>query len=212
MNPSLLGKWPRLLVAGDPVTPDQADDIIIRTTPVWRLSYAQGQTRTALYDMFGLRPHPTVPDAPDLESVRAANAALGILGLNHLHNERIVSAWIGGLRGWCAWDGHIGASTYNVGPNPVADDVAHDLHLIAETWPHLNMRVQLALDDPDEGPTVPAISWYVHEGAVRVVSTDQFVVVPDSTVDADFDAGRHLIPARERVQAAVDRVAEVMAP
>lgn len=143
---SELTKWPRLLVAGDPVTREQANDILIRTNS----RYLDGNDQAWMVQVaavygFALDHHGFM----DWQPANTAFDALGVLDLGHLANEQVTSTWVGGPHGWCDWDGRIGCNTYNIGQYPTRTQVQDDLDAIAATWPFLRMDVQVVADEGD---------------------------------------------------------------
>lgn len=165
-------KWPRLLVVGDNVTPEQADEILIRTNSWYLFSNDKGWERTVrqLAVDFGCPVEPDPARRYELGDIRshieakdAWKARLGILELGYLHNWQIMSAWFGGPHGWCDWDGNIGCSTFNIGKWPSSEGVTEDWQAIATAFPYLNLRAQCV---EEEGEGVVAGTWTVTGGEV----------------------------------------------
>lgn len=191
-----LGKWPRLLVRGDPVTEQQANAIILRTTA---LHYLHGNDRAwnrAVHEVLGL-----VPDDigyPTPESGRAVEDRLRILNLEYLTNDRIVSAYIGGPHGWCNWDGTIGCSDYNIGKWPEMEEVDAEWRKIAAAFPFLRLEAQLVTD---EGDGEVAVAWRIEDGRVllrpRPAPREYLRPVVDNTTGG-FAAILAGMPGRER--------------
>lgn len=153
-----LTKWPRLLVAGNPVTEEQANDILIRTnSPYFTTNDRAWERQVAGVYGIGLDEHGNL----DWRSQRAVARDLGVLDLHYLSNSRVMSCWIGGPNGWCDWDGRIGCSTYNIGKWPSQEAVQEDLDAISGAWPFLRMDVQLVTD---EGEGDLAAMWVVQDG------------------------------------------------
>ena len=118
-----LDKWPRLLVVGKPVTPEQANDILIRTDS-WILCLNDRAWAKAAYRAAGVvLAHYGMPG---LEELRDFRARMGVLDLAYMANARIGSSWIGGPHGWCDWTGWIGCAAYNVGTWPSHEQVTDD--------------------------------------------------------------------------------------
>ncbi|WP_106239822.1 hypothetical protein [Nonomuraea fuscirosea] len=121
-----LTKWPRLLVVGEPVTREQASEILVRTDD-WFLSTNDRAWKAAVEGLaaeYGMPAEP--PFSADIETKKSAWAGkrewrqrVGVLQLEYLGNARIASPWIGGPKGWCDWDGRIGCGNYNVGKYPM---------------------------------------------------------------------------------------------
>ncbi|WP_433330048.1 hypothetical protein [Spirillospora sp. CA-294931] len=170
-----LTKWPRLLVAGDPVTEAQANDILIRSNPRYLVSNDRSWTALVAREYgIPLDPHGGL----DWKAAAEVFERLGVLHLNHLANHRIMSPTIVGPHGWCAWDGRIGCSTYNIGKWPTREDVQEDLTAIAAAWPFLRMDVQLVTD---EGDGDLAAMWQVADGHAAFVEPGDPLPIHDLT-------------------------------
>jgi hypothetical protein len=161
-----LTKWPRLLVTGEPVTEQQADEILVRTDDWWLTSNDHAWAVSALAAQFG-RPMPIDWAAPSkdhgerLQRDDEWRKSFGILPLQYVDNHQIMSAWIGGPHGWCDWAGRIGCSTYNIGKWPSVEEVTDDWGMIAAAFPYLDLTAQLV---SDEGDGEPCGQWRVLGG------------------------------------------------
>jgi hypothetical protein len=165
-----LTKWPRLLVTGDAVTPEQANDILIRTSPPFMLSNDHEWVRLVCAE-YGIPVQPAYPGAtkwcePVHKELVWTFRDLEVIPLFHLYNRAVMSSWPGGFQAWCGWDGEIGCSTWNIGKWPDQDDVTRDLESIAAAWPFLRMHVQLI---SDEGEGEIAATWAVRDGQAALV-------------------------------------------
>lgn len=169
-----LTKWPRLIVAGDPVTREQANDILIRTNDRYLFTNdsAWEQAVAGVYGIamgkYGL----------DWQSAKTVFDQLRVLDLHYLNNSRVMSAWIGGPHGWCDWDGRIGCNTHNIGKWPTVEEVQEDLDAIAGAWSFLRMQVQLVTD---EGEGELAATWVVQDGAATFVEPGKRLPTADLT-------------------------------
>ncbi|MDH2424835.1 hypothetical protein [Sphaerisporangium sp. TRM90804] len=200
------GKWPRLIVAGQPVSREQANEILIRTD-LWHMATndrAWEQEINLLTEEFG---RPAAYDwARDKERPRAFlehlnaedawKSSFGVLELHYLHNEQIASAYIDGPHGWCDWDGKIGCASYNIGKWPTRAEVTEDLTVIAEAFPYLDMHVQLIHDEPD-GEGDVADTWAVKNGVAALVEPAGVLDQPKDNVEAAV-FGLLFNPIRER--------------
>lgn len=160
-----LSKWPRLLVIGQPVTEQQANEIIIRTT-TWRYLFTNDKEwATAIHRAAGI----TMRDNncwPDMEAANAFVADMCVLPLEYLANHRIVSPHIIGPHGWCDWDGTIACWDYNIGKWPTIETVWEEWVTIADAFPYLNLTAQLV---PREGAAPqPVVEFRVFGGRVSV--------------------------------------------
>jgi hypothetical protein len=203
-----LTKWPRLLVVGAPVTPEQAEDILIRTANLCLLAVNDQAWTAYVTQAFGLTPGPYGIATSD--SFRAVSAELDMVPLTLLYTSRISSSWIGGPHGWCNWDGRIGATTYNLGRYPDRETVLAEWALIAAAFPFLDLTAQL-LADEGTGPVVG--QWRVVNGRATEEPVGLPIGEPTDVSEADVlarlfvggergvDPGR-LVAAIRRVRAA----------
>lgn len=173
-----LGKWPLLVVKGDPVTREQANDILIRTNSWWHFFTNDKGWGRKVADIVGFPIEPDYYAIDDMDKrmpmikaymaeMEAFRKEIGVLDLEYMHNARIASAWIGGPNGWCNWDGTIFTDDYNIGKWPGDDEIEQEWRSIAEAFPYLNARVQLF---PDEGAVLtPAVELVLSEGTLSVI-------------------------------------------
>lgn len=186
-------KWPRLLVAGDPVTADQAAEIIARTThwPPYINDKAWQQLILSELHRIG---HPVEPHRGGemdafgnyWRAVDAWRRDRGILNLSYLHNSRVGSSWIYGPHGWVDWDGTIGAGGWNVGKWPSDEEVTEDWTSIAAAFPYLRLTAQLV---ENEGEGGLAGQWTIANGEVVHDPTPVDFIKP---VPAFGDGGGYL--------------------
>jgi hypothetical protein len=160
-----LPKWPGLVMLGEPVTPLQAMEIIVRTNSA--LTTNDYDFNEALAQAIG-HPQPPAFDANNLRYDRYRydkyhtkledwNKRLGILDLSYLSNQQICSRWIGGLHGWIHWDGTIFAGHYNIGKWPEANEVQNDLEILGSAFPYLKLYGWLLdreISDPEPQPAM----------------------------------------------------------
>jgi hypothetical protein len=167
-------KWPRLVVAGQPVTEDQADHIVVRTNSWMRRLFSNDKpwqsAVEALVVDFGYPPesHSHATQGVNQIGDRWRRLGtwcdrLGILNLHYLHNDRVMSTWVGGSHGWCDWDGTIGCTSYNIGKWPSDDEVTEDWQKIAAAFPFLDLTAQV-IDDEGAGPL--AAQWRIGGGTI----------------------------------------------
>lgn len=211
-------KWPRLLVVGQPVTEEQADEILIRTQE-WRMLFSNDRawlrTVADVAAEFG-RPHEPERRAShddylaELSNhwslMEAWHKRLGILNLAYLDNDQVMSAWIGGPHGWCDWSGAIGCSTYNIGKWPSTEEVTEDWTAIAAAFPYLDLTAQL-LEEEGEGGL--GGQWRVAGGAVEYTEEPTAQVCPPAEIERFaplFIAGERGVSV-SRLRSALARVA-----
>lgn len=187
-----LTKWPRLLVTGDQVTEDQANEILVRTNRWWLWINDQDWQRQ-IYNLIGVAFDKHL--VPEREPLRAFEEAHGVLDLHYLDNARVASSWIGGPHGWCDWDGIISACTYNIGKWPSAGEVLDDCRVIAAAFPYLNLRAQLA---PDEGAASPVIEFRIDGGTVTWTTDPTELVTAPAELSMDTVMRRMTLFGGER--------------
>ena len=169
-----LTKWPRLIVIPakpEPLTREQANEILIRTNSPYLYSNDHAWERT-VREILG-HPRKSSTEGPSAGGIRAWieaeeewRAGLGILDLHYLYNSRIMSAWIGGPKGWVDWDGNVGCSTWNIGKWPSYEEVQEDWDAIAAAFPYLDFHAQLITD---EGDGDVAAQWRIADGKAAMV-------------------------------------------
>lgn len=216
-----LTKWPRLLVTGEPVTPEQANEILVRTDGLNPCINDRAWERAVkdLAEEFGRPPafdysqlDGSNPDAwrEHYAADEAWKTRMGMLDLHYLGNRRIASSWFGGPHGWCDWDGTIGCSNYNIGKWPSVEEVTEDWQAIAAAFPHLTLHAQLVTD---EGEGEVAATWAVKDGKAALVEPIERIA-DDGPDDIEgmalailFDAGRERGVSLDRLRAALAQVA-----
>jgi hypothetical protein len=179
-----MGKWPRLIVAGERITPEQADEVLVRTHLPF-VSCGDAEWQWLVEGALGV-PHQRDKDEAWLESTKTGVKfnilawhqaeldvweELGWLSLSYLHNSRVE----GDPRGWCDWDGTVGCSTYTIGKWPTVEELTEEWRVIAEAFPFLRLQCQVRAEaqfGPDgEVVGVPPVvaEWHVGDGLVRQV-------------------------------------------
>jgi hypothetical protein len=149
-----LTKWPRLLVVGDPVTKEQAAEIILRTTSY--LGTNDREWAKKVSKILGVK-----LDRIGYPELEPFCAKYNVLDMEYLGNHQIASSWIGGPHGWVNWEGEVGCDTFNLGKWPSFDAVLGEWQVIASAWPFLSLRAQLV---PDEGEALEAAVEFVVKG------------------------------------------------
>jgi hypothetical protein len=189
-----LPKWPALVVRGKSVTPEQAMEILIRTSSpsyssndsefdrqlnefLYDLKY-QGQgyeaLDTAIVSKLGIdSSEGTSKHFREIWDYRdKVEEDHGILQLQYLYNSQIVSCWVGGPHGWCNWDGTIFSNNYNIGKWPSVEEVFKEWKIIAKTFPFLDLRCQLMNHEADCEDMVsipgPVVEFKVKDGKVKM--------------------------------------------
>lgn len=165
------------MVVGDPVTVEQANEIIFRTNYRWATSNSK-KFEKSIYKALDIETNqygwPQI-SKDFLDRYR-------ILDLNYLNNSRILSCWVGGPHGWCDLGGKIICNTWNIGKWPEVEEVLEDWETIAEAFPYLRLKSELVTDG-GEGESV--IGFKVSKGKVETYTPTEDLV---STGDWEFNA------------------------
>jgi len=196
----IYSKWPLLIVVGEPVSEARADEILVRTTDWNNLFTNDRAWKRTVMGALAKYGHPgSAWDEHDdvdkrLRMVRDGydwNEAKGILPLHYLDNDRVASAWIGGSKGWCDWDGTIGCSNYNIGKWPNDEEVTEDWTAIAEAFPWLTLDAQCVNEEGEGG--VSGL-WHVEGGRVTYAEGEcELLTVPNGEMSF-----RAMMPGGER--------------
>lgn len=198
-------KWPRLLVVGETITPEQADEVLIRTN-TWDGFGLNEAFENQVFALAGIRR--SEYRAPDWESRVEFMTRIGALNLRYLSNDRIGSSWFGGSHGWCDWDGSIGCSTFNIGKWPSSDEVLQEWKDISQAFPFLDLTAQLV---PNEGDSDMAVATFrIRDGqatcdedlAPLIRPVEEVSFNPQSFMSGDFGVGVSL----EHLSRALDRM------
>lgn len=189
-NPLLdrgLPKWPAttIVVAGWDVTKEQAAEILIRTTDLTYFSTNDHAFARRLYEVMGLATddHGWPDWRANEGKSEAIRATYGSLDLTYLHNDRIVSSWIGGPKGWCNWDGTIASANYNIGRWPSIAEVYDEWQTIAAAFPFLTLRSQLYNGETCEEGTEPVVEFDVSNGKVDLIEPTDPLPVRDTLME-----------------------------
>ncbi|KPI33345.1 hypothetical protein OV450_1433 [Actinobacteria bacterium OV450] len=207
-----LTKWPRLLVTGQPVTPEQADEILVRTANPYLLDVNDKEWTATVHAAFRLEPGRY--GNATMDSILAVAEELGLLGLPTLYTSRIASSWIGGPHGWCDWDGTIGCANYNIGKWPDRETLLEEWQRIAAEFPYLDLTAQLLAD---EGTGKVVGQWRVLNGQAAEESPGSPITHPVE-LDQDDMFARVLLPGGERgvspqrLETAIERVRQARNP
>ncbi|MFJ3249147.1 hypothetical protein [Streptomyces sp. NPDC086782] len=177
-----LAPWRRrLLVTGQPVTEQQANDILIRTANLWLLHTNDRDRTDIVGPLLGIESGNLGQWAPD--SVRAAVGRLRCLDLQWLHTSRIASSWVGGPHGWCDWDGTIGCFNYAIAKWPDVESITQEWRQIAAAFRYLDLTAQLV---DDETPGTLAGEWRVRAGRVEFTPDPAESITEPCARPADF--------------------------
>jgi hypothetical protein len=212
-----LPKWPGLLVVGDPVTPTQAGEILIRTDDLNLLCNDRAWTLKA-NKMFGFPHDPySRQPIPWEELQRLRKQVYQQIELTYLCNHQIADCWVGGVHGWCDWHGNIGCHTYNIGKWPTIEEVEDDWKAIAKAFPFLRLKSQLLADEiSEEVAHHPVVEYDVCDGCVttNMHPTELLVKVNGRTADdlmamVECRSERPSLENTVQLQAAINRMKHV---
>lgn len=195
-----LPKWPALIVVGENVTPQQAMEIIIRTSQFWFCC----NDRVWEEELYRAMRVKLDPDRswirPDFQSIKEAQERYGVLDLEYLTNDQIASSYVGGPHGWCDWHGIIGCNHYNIGKWPSVEIVYGEWLKIAQEFPFLKLECQLMSGEQCEEQIVPLVQFSVAEGRVKCVRVPNCgeVLKPVQKLDRQSMTERFTNPHAER--------------
>jgi len=193
----VLPKWPRLLVSGIQVKPEQANEILIRTNNWFGLSVMHKEwpiELTKILKKFNFPIEPSFENEGDYHNwstkysryIKIRDEWLNkykVIKLNYLMNSRIYSNSIAGKHGWCNWDGEIYTANYNVGKWPTIEDLYGDWMLIAQIFPYLVLDSQILSEDYD----VPLVRFIIHKGEVIVdTKSKTLIALPEHITDKEI--------------------------
>jgi hypothetical protein len=176
-----LPKWSGLLVVGDSITPEQAGEIIVRTSDWYSLFNLNGEKH--LLNEVKKIYRETLPIEELISEVifneNVFYQKIDHLSLSYLDNDRIDSSWIGGLKGWCDWDGTIFCNNYNIGKYPNVIDVIDDLKDIIKAFPYLEFKLQLLSHEASIEEYInevkPLVSLEVNKGQIKELKIDRLI-------------------------------------
>lgn len=177
-----LPKWPQLMIVGDPVSEEQARDIILRTDDFLTdpSDYAGGNNKAfnARYRRdSGLKDIADAEEKDDwsfsFDAREHLRARLGYVELSYIHNTWASSSYIGGPYGFCSPDGEIYYGD-NIGKYPSVEDVYNEFCLLAKAFPYLNLKASLYNCEATEERSDRAVvvSFVVTCGEVSVTTED----------------------------------------
>jgi len=173
-----LPKWPQMIVRGQPVTLDQAKEIIRRTDRSFtsHLSGNDHKTVRNIAQRLGLPA--SMYSAYDGQAVdkaaerdwRAGEAfreLWGTINTEYVHNNWVSSSFIYGPHGWCHPDGTI-SYDHNVGKRPDIDAIIKDWDALATAFPFLDVTITVMNGESCEDGTRPVVTLKVKDGNVTV--------------------------------------------
>lgn len=158
---------PALVVRGQPVTEEQAAEILIRTQS-FDLDTSHVATQRAMCRLLGVR-WDTLLKEIDPEDRLGLIDTYQCLPLYFLRNRRICSTSTFGPHGWCSWTGRI-AADYNLVSWPNDGELETEWRKIAAAWPFLNLHAQVfnvSLEDRLRSHAKVLVEYQVQDGQLR---------------------------------------------
>ncbi|MBD3004681.1 hypothetical protein [Streptomyces sp. 5-10] len=193
MYDTKLPKWPRLMVRGRNIRPEQADQVILRTTWFGGLTCNDEKWNKTVRRIFGITAQEHGAGWFDQWSQVAVD--LDALDLQYVYNDQISSSSADGPKGWVSWGGQVfGDGVTLLGKWPTVAEVTDDWRKIAHAFPYLELTAQLVAEEWDEGfehleSYRPLVSWTVGRGGVELNSTpgDPMFEPPGGTREEQLD-------------------------
>ena len=184
-----LPKWPQMLVWGEAVTPDQAQDIILRTDHFLTSLYEHSggnnhQWNRWARETLGLTwVNRVLADEPEATRWRLQSAvqehlnkALGVVETGYVHNTWASSSYVHGPYGWAHPDGTIGFCD-SIGKWPSVREVLDEWALVANAFPYLSLKATLMSeppwdvdDEPSDAESVPLVTFAVANGQAEILA------------------------------------------
>lgn len=208
-----LPKWPQMMLVGEPVTRDQALEIILRTDP---FLYGDGHTNyrdfeKRFYRLTGLDQGFVYDYGQTVEDgffyrlglmEDALNARMGRIPLEYLVSQWTACSFIYGPHGFCSPSGELFFQD-NIGKHPSVEEVYSDFVRIAEAFPFLDFKASLYTDDRALSALV---SFVVQDGKVTVNEDDY-----DLQQYRRPQANRPLLSDRDEVGVPEDMLDDIIA-
>ncbi|MFE0472711.1 hypothetical protein ACFW2V_13950 [Streptomyces sp. NPDC058947] len=168
-----LPKWPRLMVRGRNVRPEQADLVILRTTSFpGGLTCSERKVNSLLRRTFGITTEPY--SAEWLKQWERAAVDVGALDLQYIYNDQLASYSASGAHGWMSWGGQVFTSGMSLlSKHPTVGEVTDDWRNIAHAFPFLHLTAQLVAEEWNDAfdrveRYRPLVAWTVANGAVEL--------------------------------------------
>lgn len=179
-----LPKWPQMLVTGQPVTVDQAKDIIFATdtTLTSPYNYSGGNDRSWA-EQFRERTGYALLDS-DWSLQERLRERANFLITEYVHNSWAACAFIYGPHGWCHPNGTI-QYVDNVGKWPSVETIANEWKVIAARWPFLDLWVTLMDGEGCEEGARPVVTLRIANGSVSYFEGTEQPHLPVPTRNLD---------------------------
>jgi hypothetical protein len=189
-----LPKWPQLTIVGQPVTEEQAKDIIFRTDDFLHdvNEFSGGNDRewdewarqTLGLQRFLEACKIEVADGDHLPTnwwlydmyESMIKLQDGAISSGYVYNRWASSCFIYGPAGWCNPDGAISFG-YNVGKWPEIEEIAKDFSAILNAFPYVKLSATVYSDEHSTEGSEPVAYFVVGNG--EVIVTKDIFEVPD---------------------------------
>lgn len=172
-----LPKWPQCVIYGNPITKEQALEIIRRTDSFFDGYFGNNHVFNDLAAKICKLPQMKNYEDKDRnidwdaysEACDMFHEKWQKIDTNYIFNDWISCCWVGGPHGWCHPDGTI-AFQNNIGKWPDIEDVYQDLETIAKEFPFLELTCTL-MNDEEFDATESLVSFKIKDGEVEVIDT-----------------------------------------
>ncbi len=209
-----LPKWPAMVVHGEPVTKEQAAEIIVRTDN-WFLQSNDKEWLAQVHELAGIRTRIMNDHVyADIDSIKEFHERMGVLFLDMLTTERIATSHVDGPNGWCDWNGRIFQNDGNIGKWPHVDRVLEEWQYIATAFPYLDLTAQLFDQEWSESGEVTvskALVEYRVQGGTVLLREPTAIMRPRTYVASSwnpFEPGRERGCTLEQLRQALELVKE----
>ena len=205
-----LCKYPIMLVVGNPITKEQAYELIIRTSSLyystndaeWEESLNEViygfKVRMFQYGVFKSHLGFTEEGNELYDAIykyqKTISADLKILDLCYVTNcYKIATQYYYGPYGWCDWDGKIFSSHFSIGVKyPTCGEIYDEWVTIAEAFPFLDLKCQLVNYDYDGVyEKHPTIQFNIKGGKVKFSEPRKFITNIINRLPVDFNDRNH---------------------
>lgn len=169
-----LPKWPQMLTVGQPVTGEQAKEVIRRTDHffVWPEYSGNDKAYCAwVIAKLGIPAAAVSCDPASLAQARERRAVWrqewGLVETGYVHNDWISCSYIFGPHGWMNPDGRI-LFVDNVGKWPTVGEILADWTVLARAFPFVQLDSVLMDREHGEEGREPVVGFHVEGGKVEV--------------------------------------------
>lgn len=181
-----LPKWSLMYVLGQPITREQAGEVILRCSGLdfsctndyhffAQLLQAMGLKINpfgASYEMCHEALHGHLKEGEWVDNLGELRKELQVLdGIEYLSlSGRALSSFIYGPHGWLHWDGNVFTNHYNLGKWPSVESIRAEWRIIAKAFPFLNLNCVLMSGEGYESESiVPVVEYVINDGKVRTI-------------------------------------------